>query len=181
MFGGPPLSSGDRLLLFLERYEVQRSEALAEKLTGCSLVSGSVLSASRSCVVVHANNESGPDVVSIPNDEGLAKMPTVTEFRERVRSSVRRAVEFHRTIEADHAELDVPRLLAILGERNATDVSIGNRDYFTTRICTRLAERQEPEVLSRAREIAPYVDGVQGLCGGFATTAAESFVREDRR
>lgn len=170
-----PLAAGDRLALFLVRAQPSEFVRIPADAVISEPLSGGLRLVSGGRVTAFSRWESpGPLVAHVPSDPAVARPLTLKQFRERVRLSLSETTVWARLIDAPPAELDVPRFLKLLAERSRQ--ATGARDYFTERICLRLAESHNTELLSRALALATAYDDAAILQRGFGTPEGRDYL-----
>ena len=163
-----PLAAGDRLVLFLAR-----ASTPGDRVTYLPQPGGMML-----FVGDHLHGFSqwvnpGPYVAGLPSNDGADESPTVEQFQQRLRDSLRDTRKWVELVEAKPDHLDVERLTKLLAARSGR--ADGTRDHFSERICVRFAESHDLGILSRA---LPLTDnhGRAILQRGFGTPAGRDWL-----
>jgi hypothetical protein len=169
------LAIGDRLALFLVRRKPDLFTRIPEKAVIYMPLPGGVrLLAGDQFLAFSQPMNPGPYEACMPPADAQPKALTVAQFRGSVRDSLRHTQALARLVDATEENLDVPRLLQLLADRS--ELTEGTRDYFTERICRRLANRHDPALLSRALPLAKTYNKMMILNHGFGTPQGRDYL-----
>lgn len=169
------LAVGDRLAFFLVR---MTSEGLSADISTNAVIyrpvpGGARLLDGERVLAFFQEDNPGPYVARSPAANGRP-VPTLAQFRDDVRASLRRTPELAQLVTAGPDKQDVPRLLQLLTKR--TQRSEWLRDYFSEQICDRLAQRRAFAALGEALALARTYKEFELLRFGFATPEGRDFL-----
>ena len=157
-FNSEPLAVGDRLAIFVFCTKPDKSLRLPDNPVGYVPLPGGVKIIQHDHVFDFSQwMNPGPLVANVEGDPPRAQLPTVQQFREKVRDRLRETQEFVRLVEAKLDNQNVPRLLKLLEDRSRQPYR--GYDFFVGRICLRFAESHDVDILSRALAVTD-----RGLC-----------------
>ncbi len=178
LFDEQPLATGDSVFLFLRRTSTRetedyppdvRSEVFYKAVGG-----GMRLLQNDRIFAFYQYNNPGSYLTEYLKDGDASKLPTVEGFREMLAKSVQHTEELNRFVEADQP--DVSQLLKIMDDRKLEGWNFSRIDYFSARICDRLADAHDFGALDAAFAISKHSMDWHVIASGFHTPAGREYI-----
>jgi hypothetical protein len=161
------LAVGDRLVIFVQRL-TRSDSSVPEDVVIYAPLNGGMRLVQGDEVLSFSQLDSSGGYQPVPAKTKL----TVAGFREKVKSSLLDTEEWARLVDAK--ELDVPRLLKLLGDRSGQ--THGDHDYFSERICLRFANTHDILLLRDALPLAKGNNDAWILQHGFGTPQGRDYL-----